>query len=246
MGGLPAQELLGDGAGGGHVGAEQGHEHAAELFGGQGPGGQVQVPADGLGDLPDGHAFVADCVEYRPGGGLLDRQPVQARGVSHVDGGPAAGPVADIARDTLGPGRGDELRDEAVTFPLAVYRAGQHDQARADALLGRGQGGLQVGDAGRDGPGGDEFVAFGRGPAGCDQRCAGDHQGLARAGQAAGQRLDGPGVGPRRRLGHAGHDEGQVDDAVAVEGTGAQHVGVVKVAAQHLGLQAVKGRRCSV
>ena len=31
------------------------------------------------------------------------------------------------------------------------------------------------------------------------------------------------------------HDEGQVDDAVAVEGAGAQHVGVVQVTAQHLG-----------
>jgi hypothetical protein len=43
VGGLPAQEFLRDGAGGGHVGAEQGHEHAAEFFGGQGLGGQVQV-----------------------------------------------------------------------------------------------------------------------------------------------------------------------------------------------------------
>src|SRR5271167_313940 len=31
VGGLPAQELLGNGAGGGHVGAEQVHEHALVL-----------------------------------------------------------------------------------------------------------------------------------------------------------------------------------------------------------------------
>ncbi len=43
---------------------EQGHEHAAVFFGGQGSDGQVQVPADGLGDLADGHAFVTDGVEH--------------------------------------------------------------------------------------------------------------------------------------------------------------------------------------
>ena len=60
-------------------------------------------------------------------------------------------------------------------------------------------------------------------------------KGLPEPARPVGERLDGPGVGPRRGLGHAGHDEGQVDDAVAVEGAGAQHVGVVQVAAQHLG-----------
>src|SRR5258708_23260694 len=34
MGGLPAQEFLGDGAGGGHVGAGPAHEHALVLGGG--------------------------------------------------------------------------------------------------------------------------------------------------------------------------------------------------------------------
>jgi hypothetical protein len=43
------------------------------------------------------------------------------------------------------------------------------------------------------------------------------------------------GVGLSRSLAHAGHDEGQVDEAVAVEGTGAQNVDVVEVAAQHVG-----------
>src|SRR5579859_5537710 len=36
VGGFPAQEFLGDGAGGGHVGAEQGHQHALVFPGGQG------------------------------------------------------------------------------------------------------------------------------------------------------------------------------------------------------------------
>jgi len=81
----------------------------------------------------------------------------------------------------------------------------------------------------------DEFVAFGRGSAGYHERCARDHHGLAGAGESGDKRLDGLGIGPRRSLAHAGHDEGEVDDAVAVEGAGAQHVGVVQVAAQHLG-----------
>jgi hypothetical protein len=39
---------------------------------GRGFGRQVQVPADGLGDLTDGHAFVADGVEHCAGGSLLN------------------------------------------------------------------------------------------------------------------------------------------------------------------------------
>jgi len=56
----------------GMSGAEQGHEHASEFFGGQGPGRQVQVPADGLGDLADGYAFFADGVEH-----CADRGPAR-------------------------------------------------------------------------------------------------------------------------------------------------------------------------
>ena len=66
-------------------------------------------------------------------------------------------------------------------------------------------------------------------------RCAGDQHGLAGTGKAGGKRLDGLGIGPRRSLAHAGHDEGEVNDAVAVEGAGAQHAGVVQVAAQDIG-----------
>ena len=197
--------------------------------------GRFRLPADGLGDLADGHAFVTDGVEHCAGGSLFDGQPVQARSVLHMDGGPAAGPIADVSGDALRPGRGDELGDEAVTFSLAVHRAGQHDQAGADACVCGSEGGLHVGDAGRDWPGGDEFVAFGRGSAGCHERGARDHQGLAGAGESGDKRLDGSGIGPRRSLAHAGHDEGEMDDAVAVEGTRAQHVGVVQVTAQNVG-----------
>ncbi|MGH3157502.1 MAG: hypothetical protein ACRDNF_13110, partial [Streptosporangiaceae bacterium] len=44
------------------------------------------MPADGLGDLADGHAFVADSVEHRAGGRLLHSQPVKTRGVLRARG----------------------------------------------------------------------------------------------------------------------------------------------------------------
>ena len=50
----------------------RGTSTSAEFFGGQGPGGQVQVPADGLGDLADGHAFVATTALSMRRGRLLD------------------------------------------------------------------------------------------------------------------------------------------------------------------------------
>ena len=63
--------------------------------------GQIQMPTDSLGDLTNGHALVADGVEHCAGGSLLDGQPVQARGILHMDSGPAAGPIADVAGDAL-------------------------------------------------------------------------------------------------------------------------------------------------
>ena len=39
-------------------------QHAVEVLGGQGLGGQVQVPADGLGDLAGGYSLVSDSVEH--------------------------------------------------------------------------------------------------------------------------------------------------------------------------------------
>ena len=64
VGGLPAHEFLRDGARGGHVGAEQAHQQTPVLRCRQRPGRQVQVPADYLGNLADGHAFVTDGVEH--------------------------------------------------------------------------------------------------------------------------------------------------------------------------------------
>ena len=105
MGGLPAQQVLGDGTGGRLVPGEQESEDAFVLLDGQGPGGQVQVAPDGLGDVADGNTLIADGVEDRARGGLLKGQPVKDRSVLDVDGGPAAGSVADVAGDPRGPGQ---------------------------------------------------------------------------------------------------------------------------------------------
>ena len=138
-------------------------------------------------------AFVADGVEHRAGGSLLDGQPVKARGVLHVDGGPPVGPVADVAGDA----------------PPRHAPSGAAWRGRSERPFRGSQRSLHVGDAGRDGPGGDEFVAFGRDSSGPDERSARAHQGLAGRGEAGGKRLDGPGIGLRRSLAHAGHDDGQ-------------------------------------
>jgi hypothetical protein len=93
------------------------------------------MATDRLGDRADGHAFFANGVGDGTRGSLLNREPEEARGVFHLDRRPSAGPVADVAGDALGPGQGDELGDEAVPFPLAMHRTGQHHQAGAHAAV---------------------------------------------------------------------------------------------------------------
>ena len=68
----------------------------------------AEVPADHLGDGADRHAFVGDRVQRRPRRGLLHGQAEQVRGVEPVHGGPAVGPVAEVAGDALVPGDADQ------------------------------------------------------------------------------------------------------------------------------------------
>ena len=128
--------------------ATENRASAAHRANAQDPGGSHTARAtDELrfrGNVEDEYAFVTDGVEHGAGGRLLDGWPVKARGVLYVDGGPAAGPIADVGRDALGPGRGDELGDEAVTFSLTVQRGGQHDLAGADTPVCGSQGCLHV------------------------------------------------------------------------------------------------------
>jgi hypothetical protein len=93
-----------------------------------------------------------------------------------------------------------ELGDEATTVSFAMHRTGQHDRGGADTPVCGCERGPHVGDAGRDGPGDDEFVALGRGASGRNQRSSRDHEGLAGVLQSSGERLDGLGIIARTRL----------------------------------------------
>ena len=77
-------------------------------------GGQAEAAADDLGDLPERDALVGDAVQPRARRGRLKREPVQPRGVQGVHGGPAVGPVADVAGHALGAGGRDQDVGEAV------------------------------------------------------------------------------------------------------------------------------------
>jgi hypothetical protein len=47
-------------------------------------------------------------------------------------------------------------------------------------------------------------------------------------------------------LAHAGHDEREMDDAIAVERARAQYLGIVQVASQHVGVRLGDGTRCGI
>jgi hypothetical protein len=120
----PAEELLGRGARGRVV---QLHERAQEaevgggLVGFDADRGQVQAPADGLGDVTERYALVTDSVQPRPGRRGFQRQPVQPGRVELVHGRPPAGPVADVAGDALVAGDPDQARHEAMSIRGAVH-----------------------------------------------------------------------------------------------------------------------------
>jgi hypothetical protein len=82
------------------------------------------MPADRLGDGADRHALVRDPVQYRSRRSLLQRQAEEVRGIEPVNGGPAVGPIADVAGDALLAGDADQGRDEAV-ISVAVIRRGE-------------------------------------------------------------------------------------------------------------------------
>jgi hypothetical protein len=73
VGGFPAQELLGDATGKGHVRAEQVREDAAEFFSRERSRGKVQVPTDDLGNMasrsPQSPLVISAEVEIAPPNG---------------------------------------------------------------------------------------------------------------------------------------------------------------------------------
>src|SRR5580700_5373002 len=101
---LPAEQLAGDLRRGGAVEPPEAAEPAdvlPGLLGGDGYRGNAEMRGEDPGDLADRHALVANRVQRRPGGGGLQREAEQARGVVAVDRWPAVGAVADVSRGAL-------------------------------------------------------------------------------------------------------------------------------------------------
>ena len=139
MRGPPPHELAGQRARGGDVGGEEVREPAEVLacvLGRDGDHREVEVATDHLGDLADRHAFVGDPVQNRSGRGRLQRQAEEPRGIEPVHGGPAVGPVADVAGDALLACDVDQGGDEAVISVVVNRRRQSHDR-RADAAGGQ-------------------------------------------------------------------------------------------------------------
>jgi hypothetical protein len=167
------------------------------------------------------------------------------RGIEPVHGGPAVGPVADVAGDALVAGDADQGRHEAVVAVAVIGRRKSHDR-RADAAEARestnsavAQPGLRTGppraaDAG-SAPCPSRSVATApvraRASRGDEERSIGTRQRLA-------ERLDGAAIRVGGALEVPGEGdvvlEGEVDDAVG-RGRGIpQAVEVVEGAAMHL------------
>ena len=103
---LPAQQLAGQRARDRVVGREEAGQEAevlARLARRDGDHRDVEVSPDHLGDGADRHILVRDRVQPRSRRCLLQGQAEQVCRIEPVHGGPAAGAVADEARDSLGP-----------------------------------------------------------------------------------------------------------------------------------------------
>jgi hypothetical protein len=114
--GVPAEALLGLGAGGGAVGAYEEGEEAevfGGFFGGFADGGEVEAAADGFGDFAGGDALFSDGVVAVSGFALLNGEAVEMGGIEQVGGGPAVLSVADVGGDSLLAGDGGEVAAEA-------------------------------------------------------------------------------------------------------------------------------------
>lgn len=166
-----------------------------------------------------------------PRGRGLESQPVQARRIKGVHGGPAVGPVTDIRGNTAATGDGDESRNEPVMVQCAVHGRGEPDDRGTDAALRECDDRVLGVDAraGAERVGFDEDTAQTRETEGSrrpDQRLAG-------AGQGMSERLDDPQIGRDRTLvitgGHRVVLEGQVDDTVGRRGGSSEAGGIVQV-----------------
>src|SRR5579871_510695 len=107
--------------------AEKSAEVVACLFRGNADQRQVQVPTNDPGDVAEWHPLVANAIKPRPSRGGFQCQAVQGRRIEAMDSRPAIGPVADVGRDALLAGNGDQSRHEAVMVALAMYGQRERD-----------------------------------------------------------------------------------------------------------------------
>ena len=80
--------------------------------------------------IPYRHALIGHPVQSRSRRGLLQGQAEKARRVEPVNGGPAVGPLGDVAGDALVTGDADKGRDEAVVSLAVVRRRESHTEER--------------------------------------------------------------------------------------------------------------------
>jgi len=138
MGWAPAELLLSFRVGRGGVdGNEVGHpvEMRGCFFERFADDRQIQVAADGGGDVAEGNAFVADGVVVSAGRSFFERKAIQMRGIQAVDGGPAIRSVTDVSGDALFTRDANQTRNEAVCPRCHVPKAGGAGRTRGRRVL---------------------------------------------------------------------------------------------------------------
>src|SRR5260221_11968107 len=132
---LPAQQRAGQRARARVVAREEAGQEAevrARLAGRDGDHRDVEVSPDPRGDGADRHTLVRDRVQRRSRRCFLQGQAEQVSRIEPVYGGPAAGAVADEARDSLVTGNTDQGREESVIPRPVTGRSKSHNR-KADA-----------------------------------------------------------------------------------------------------------------
>ena len=218
---MPVQQLLGERARRRVVEGDEEREEVEvldDLVLSDADGRHSEVVPDDLGDLPESKALITDGMQARAGGGVLDRQPVQAGRVERVPGAPAVRSVSGVAGHASGSGERDQGRGVAGVVELAVDQGRKADDGRPDTPVRECDHGV----FGIDAWAGRKDVALGPHPlypAECEWDGPGrPHERLAGPGQRLAHGLDGQEVGAQRTFKvtgvHLSVLEREVDDAV--------------------------------
>lgn len=136
MGGLPAEPLPGQLAGGRLVQGEYCPEKT-EILRGDRCGGEIEPAADDLGERTHRITLVGDGVRHRAGLRPLEGQAEQPGGVEDVHGRPALTAVADVTGDPRAPSGLDQQGRESARAGGPVHGSREADHRRADVLGGQ-------------------------------------------------------------------------------------------------------------